>query len=139
MIYGNNLLYAGGFDSVICCSSAAGFHGMCMKGSNKLDFYVKTSNPPENSLYYRFFSISSFDDIEIEEVNGIQLTTPKQSILDMIKYDCYMEFVCDSLDWWSRKYGSLSEIENLLKKNDLYSKYLEEYYPYLEDSRNGWK
>jgi hypothetical protein len=64
---------------------------------------------------------------EIIRCNGYDITSPFQTIRDMIKFECDVEFTIDSLKWWERKYGSLNTIFEALKERGLYESYLDNY------------
>jgi hypothetical protein len=124
MIYGDALVYDKKIPGVVCCSSASGIQGMCGADDVVVSMYAPIAKRI-SSRNYAFFPEQP--DAEIIRYNGYDVTSPFQTIIDMIKFECDVEFTTDSLKWWKRKYGSLDRIFEALKERGLYESYLDNY------------
>ena len=61
------------------------------------------------------------------------LTESTQTLCDLVRWDCEIEFVAQAIDWFERDEGNLDRIKNELERRGLLEKYEEEYEPYLQD------
>jgi hypothetical protein len=130
MIYGDALVYEKKIPGVVCCSSASGIQGLCGADDTVVSMYAPVPKRI-TSRNYAFFP--NQQDAETIQHFGYTVTSPFQTIMDMIKFECDIEFTTDSLKWWKRKYGSLDVIFDALKERGLYESYLENYAEWMEE------
>ncbi len=130
MIYGNVLARRDLIPGTVCCSFASGVQGM----SGADDMVVSIYAPLTERMTSRFFAFfPQQPGAEVIKYNGYTVTSPFQTIMDMIKFECDIEFTTDSLKWWKRKYGSLDVIFDALKERGLYETYLENYAEWMDE------
>ena len=129
----NYLVKNGMIPGIVCCNTASGLLGMSRCSDWKFDFFA---NIPEeiNSTYIRYIPLADNEIIQTQKVGNLTVTTPFQTIMDLIRYDGDIEFICESLEWWKDNFGGLTDIITGLKDRGLYNKYIEFYLPYYEDS-----
>ena len=116
---------------IICCWSAASLQGMSGSYSWNWSFYADISTPirATNATIFPFPD----EHVETTAVGKLVVTTPYQTIIDLIRWDCEMEFVFQAMTWWERKHGSLFLLWEGLSKRGLTKKYEEEYAPFRSD------
>ena len=133
MLIGNSLVRYGFVPGVICLSSASGILGMSNEADLRYSLYSDEISEPISARYFNIIPVDNLAEVETQKVGSLTVTTPLRTIIDMIRHDCAVEFVCDSLDWWESKYGNLGDVEKSLKQYGLYEKYMSDYYPFFED------
>jgi len=115
----------------LCCWSAAAMNGMSGSYDWNWSFYADISKP------IRAADMTVFpkpdEDIQTHRVGKLTVTTPFQTLMDLVRWDCEMEFVFQAMDWWERTHGSLDEIWEGFARRGLTGKYEAEYAPYRDD------
>ena len=130
MITGNVLVRYGYVPGIVCCSSASGILGMSGCSDWKFSMYCPHTVSID-SRWFKFYPMPE-EEIETQVVNGLTVTTPFQTIIDMIRFNCDVEYTTDSLSWWAYKYSNLDYITDTLKERGLYERYVEDYLPYFK-------
>jgi hypothetical protein len=134
MMLGNRLAYTGTISGVVCGAAASGRWGMSGFSDTVLVMYAPISR--EISVPgFRFMPLSESVIKDVTMNGKFFITTPFQTLMDMVEYGTDVEIVCQSILWWEDKYGNLDEIVAGFKDRGLYKEYCEWYEPYLEDSR----
>jgi hypothetical protein len=128
----NSVVSNGYVNGVVCCETASGLLGMSTAGERNFQFLFESDTmPPIRSRYFSYFPVADLASVPTQKSCGFTVTTPLQTIMDMIRFECYNEFVCDSIRWWKDKYDNLDVIESKLKELGLFERYEEDYAPYL--------
>ncbi len=96
MIYGDSLVYNKNIPCVVCCSSASGIQGMCNADDTVISMYAPISKRLATRYYTYFPEQPSAETVLF---NGYTVTSPFQTIMDMVKFECDIEFTVDSMKW----------------------------------------
>ena len=116
---------------VLCCWSASAMNGMSGSYDWNWSYYADISIPIKATS----MTIFPFppEPIETHTVGLLTVTTPYITLIDLIRWDCEIEFVFQALDWWERTHRNLDVIWMGLEERDLMQKYLQEYAPYRDE------
>ncbi|MNL91345.1 hypothetical protein D3C81_10780 [compost metagenome] len=92
---------------VFCVETASALHGLSTADPYPLTIYTLGDTKKIEGVH--LIGISSLDGIETETLeNGLVVTTKLQTVVDLIRFDCYEEFVFQSIDSYLDNYSEES-------------------------------
>ena len=109
-------------EGVFCYETAAFLNGMSQFGDDVLYMYCPAITEPINAgtiVYYPTNTgFLNLDECDVR-AEGVYVTNPIRTIRELIAKGAYPEQVCECLNWWNRKYGSLGGVIIDLELNGL--------------------
>lgn len=95
-------------EGVLCLETASNLHHLSSANPYPLHiYYIGAEDLKANMLKY--VAIPSLEGIETETLeNGLVVTTKLQTVVDLIRFDCYEEFVFQSIDSYLDNYSEES-------------------------------
>jgi len=128
----NILARQGRISGVLCCWSAAAQFGLSNSYDNNWSYYANVSSVVK-SMPFTIFPFPN-EPLQTTQKGKYTLTTPLQTVVDLVRWDCEVEFVLQALERWETWKGNLDEVWHELNRLNLMQKYREDYEPY----RNEW-
>ena len=129
----SNLLASNGvLQGTLCCWSAAAANGLSGSYDWNWSFYADVARPIRAKNLTLFPTPPG--EIETVKIGRVTATAPLQTIIDLVRWDCEVEFIFQAMSWWEYAHGSLDSVMAELFKQGLLSKYEQEY----AVLRDGW-